>query len=73
MTAVHHWNDLVSKALTHFPDCDDRALRASAGDFGALVTHVSASHDLTLAEAAEMITSRLPVCLDEMGQRPLQA
>lgn len=73
MTAVYDWNELVAEALTHFPGCDDRTLRSITGDIGALVMHLSARHDLTFAEAAEMVTFRLPAYHEEPGPRLLRA
>lgn len=40
---------------TRFPGTDRNALGASAGDVERLVDHLATSHDLTLAEAAEII------------------
>lgn len=64
MAAVFHWNDLVAEVLRHFPNCDGRTLRANAGDIGALAMHISAAHELTFAEAAEMVAFRLPVYVE---------
>lgn len=73
MTIVYDWNDLIAETLTHFPDCDARTLRARAGDIGALVMHLSARHELTFAEAAEMVTFRLPAYCEISGPRLLRA
>lgn len=64
MATVFEWNDLVSEALMNFPNCDKQTLRANHGDVGALAMHISAAHDLTFAEATEMVTFRLPVYVE---------
>jgi|GEM_PF-6084467 hypothetical protein len=60
MTITSSWTDYIARAVALFPDVDQDMLRAKEGDIGALVLQLSTAHHLTFAEAAEMVTFRLP-------------
>lgn len=65
MAVVFQWDDFVAETVRTFPECEESTLMANTGDIGALVMHLSAAHDLTFAEAAEMVAIRLPVFVEE--------
>lgn len=60
MSIVTSWRALVAEVAQKFPEVDTNFLLQREGDIGALARHVSRTHDLTFAEAAEVITFRLP-------------
>lgn len=60
MKQVFRWGDLVSETLKQFPEVNQNKLILAEDDVGSLVREVSRAHDLTLAEAAEMVSLRLP-------------
>ena len=64
MSLVTSWSDLVREAAAKFPCVDPGFLQAREGDMGALTWHIAQAHALTFAEAAEMVTFRLPFYLE---------
>ena len=64
MTSVSRWSDLLEMTCRTFPAVRPQTLRAREGDIGALIHHVAKAHDLTFAEAAEVVTFRLPQYLE---------
>ncbi len=48
-------NKMVSDLSARFPSADDQALEASASDMKSLIDHLASAHDLTIAEAADII------------------
>ena len=60
MQHVYRWDDLVSETLKTFPEVNRNTLTLAEDDVGLLVREIAKAHDLTLAEAAEMTTLRLP-------------
>lgn len=60
MTITSSWSDFVARVSAQFPETNKRLLTAREGDIGALVQHLSQTHDLTFAEAAEVVAFRLP-------------
>ena len=60
MSIVTSWRALVEEVAEKFPDVDIAMLQRSEGDIAALIKHVSQRHELTFAEAAEVITFRVP-------------
>ncbi len=64
MTIITSWCDFVEEALLMFPKTKRDLMVSSEGDIGALMRHVAEAHDLTFAEAAEMVTFRLPQYLE---------
>lgn len=64
MTIVTKWRDLVEEIVLKFPEVRRAKLLAEEGDMTALMHHVAEMHGLTLAEAAEVVTFRLPHYLE---------
>lgn len=60
MKTVTNWRDLVEVVTRRLPETDRECLMPHEGDIGWLIRHVAAAHDLTFAEAAEIVTFRLP-------------
>ena len=58
------WHDLVDEVARLFPEVRAATLLANEGDIGALIMHISAAHELTFAEAAEVVVFRLPVYVE---------
>lgn len=64
MTSVTCWAALLNDVARIFPAVETAALLRREGDMGALMNHVAEAHDLTFAEAAEVVTFRLPQYLE---------
>ena len=64
MTIVTSWSDLIDEVAEKFPKVDSEAVYHQHGDIGALTRHIAKAHDLTLAEAAEVMAFRLPQYLE---------
>ena len=64
MGIVTSWTDLVDIVEARFPAVDRRTLMANDGDIAALIMHLSAAHELTFAEAAEVVAFRVPQYLE---------
>lgn len=60
MAQVFCWNDLIAETTKLFPHVNRNALLLAEDNLGQLVREIARSHDLTLREAAEMVTLRLP-------------
>lgn len=65
MPVVTSWTDFTARVTALFPECDPSTMRVLSGDLCALARHLSDRHDLTFAEAAELLTFRLPVFVEE--------
>ena len=65
MAIVTCWADLVDQVSVLFPEIDLTTLKANEGDIGALILQLSSAHELTFAEAAEMVAFRLPQFLEQ--------
>ena len=61
MQQVYLWSELVSEAVKIFPDVNQNKLILAENDVGLLVREIARAHELTLAEAAEMASLRLPI------------
>ena len=59
MPIVTSWRDLVDEVAAKFPEVNRDDLRCHEGDMAALTRILAEAHDLTFAEAAEMVTFRL--------------
>ena len=64
MTIITSWCDFVERTLIQFPKTKRDVMLGHEGDIGALMHHVANAHDLTFAEAAEVVTFRLPQYLE---------
>lgn len=64
MTIITSWSDFVEEALDLFPNTMRNVMMRHEGDIGALTHHVAEVQDLTFAEAAEVVTFRLPRYLE---------
>jgi hypothetical protein len=64
MTSVTCWRALLNEVARVFPAVEIAALHPREGDMGALMKNVAEAHDLTFAEAAEVVTFRLPHYLE---------
>lgn len=60
MPIVTSWYRFVEHVAQKFPETDLSALSVRQGDMSALIGAVAKAHELTFAEAAEVITFRLP-------------
>lgn len=60
MQHVFRWRDLTTKAREQFPAINENRLILAEDDVAELVREIARAHDLTLAEAAEMVVWRLP-------------
>ena len=60
MQHVFRWRDLIETARMHFPEINENLLILAEDDIGKVIREIARAHDLTLAEAAEMATWRLP-------------
>ncbi len=60
MAKTISWQGLADEVQMKFPNVDDAVVRAQVGDVAALIHHIATTHDLTIAEAAEVVTFRLP-------------
>ena len=60
MAQVHCWDDLIKATKATFPETNLNRLLLARDNLGVLVREVAHAHDLTLAEAAEMVALRLP-------------
>ncbi len=65
MAIVTRWSDLIEEAMLKFPGLKRTIMELHDGDIGGLIRQVAAAHDLTFAEAAEVVTFRLPQYLEE--------
>ncbi len=65
MAIVTRWRELLDETVRKFPETAQTILDIHEGDMGALTRHVADAHDLTFAEAAEVVTFRLPHYLEE--------
>ncbi|MCG6884459.1 MAG: hypothetical protein LJE62_11965 [Silicimonas sp.] len=59
MTIVTSWCVIAREVAEKFPLTDRAYVLSREGDLGALMGHISQTHDLTFAEAAEMVTFRI--------------
>lgn len=64
MSIITEWHDLVDEIVLKFPETCRNAILSKSGDMPALMAHIAVTHDLTLAEAAEVVTFRLPQFLE---------
>ena len=64
MTVVTQWRDLVDEIVLKFPEVRRAKVLTEEGDMASLMHHVAEMHGLTLAEAAEVVTFRLPHYLE---------
>ena len=64
MIPVTSWRALCREVAEKFPQTDMGYLLARPGDVAALTWHLAETHDLTFAEAAEMVTFRIPQYLE---------
>ena len=64
MTSTTCWDAILEMAARTFPAVETAKLQSREGDIGALMKHVADAHDLTFAEAAEVVTFRLPHYLE---------
>lgn len=64
MSVVNSWRDLAHEAALKFPETDPDAIFAREGDMAGLAQLIASAHDLTFAEAAEMVTFRLPMFVE---------
>ena len=64
MTSTTCWRAVLEEVTHTFPAVETAALQSREGDIGALIKHVADAHDLTFAEAAEVVTFRLPHYLE---------
>ncbi|MGR3513753.1 MAG: hypothetical protein ACU0GG_13400 [Paracoccaceae bacterium] len=64
MTVVTSWYVLAAEVACHFPEVAREAVLAREGDMAALMRLIAEAHDLTFAEAAEVVTFRLPHFLE---------
>lgn len=60
MAQVHCWDDLIKVTKEHFPAVNLNRLLLAKDNLGVLVREIAEAHDLTLAEASEMVVLRLP-------------
>ena len=60
MASVNSWRDLTIEVQEKFPNTEHAIVQSHVGDMTALMRHIAATHDLTFAEAAEVVTFRLP-------------
>ncbi len=60
MAKTISWQGLADEVQIKFPNVDEAVVRGQVGDVAALIRHIASTHDLTLAEAAEVVTFRLP-------------
>ncbi len=60
MATVTSWLDLAEEVHKKFPRTDRSVVQSQVGDMAALMRHIAAAHELTFAEAAEVVTFRLP-------------
>jgi hypothetical protein len=65
MPVVTCWKDFISRTTALFPECDAVAMGVLSGDVCALARHLADRHELTFAEAAELVALRLPVFVEE--------
>lgn len=65
MAIVTDWAEFVEHAISLFPELNAHTTMRNEGDIGALVMQLSAAHELTFAEAAEMVAFRLPIFYEE--------
>ena len=65
MAIVTRWQDLLEETIRKFPETAQSISALHEGDIGGLMRHVAEAHDLTFAEAAEVVTFRLPHYLEE--------
>ncbi|MEM6386783.1 MAG: hypothetical protein AAF718_11170 [Pseudomonadota bacterium] len=54
------WRAFVTEAVEKFPELDANAALHHESDVTALTKLLAEAHDLTFAEAAEVLTFRLP-------------
>ena len=64
MTMTTDWHDLVEEIVIKFPETCRDTILSRAGDMTALMAPIAAAHELPLAEAAEVVTFRLPQYLE---------
>ncbi len=64
MSIVTQWRDLVDEIVVKFPEVPRAKVLSQEGDMTSLMQIVAESHGLTLAEAAEVVTFRLPLYLE---------
>ncbi|MEL7149783.1 MAG: hypothetical protein AAGK71_03565 [Pseudomonadota bacterium] len=64
MTVVTSWQAFVAEAGRHFPEACSDAMLTREGDIAGLMDLIAKAHDLTFAEAAEVVTFRLPLYLE---------
>ncbi len=62
MAQVYSWDDLISATTKLFPETDPDRLLLAGENLALLVREIAEAHELTVAEAAEMVAFRLPHC-----------
>ena len=60
MQQSKNWDDLISETQKLFPEIDHEKLTETQGDIRSVVREVARAHDLTLSEATELVSWRLP-------------
>ena len=60
MAQVYCWDDLITATTKLFPETDLNTLLLAEDNLGLLMREIAEAHDLTLAEAAELVALRLP-------------
>lgn len=60
MANVTSWLNMAEEVQKKFPNVDRDVVQTHVGDMAALIHHIASTHDLTFAEAAEVVTFRLP-------------
>lgn len=60
MSIITSWHSFVENVMLKFPETDRSTVLTHEGDMTTLINAVATSHELTFAEAAEVIIFRLP-------------
>lgn len=65
MRLENNWYRFLEEFAQKFPAAPARELWDRTGDIGALTHMVALAHDLTFAEATEVVTFRLPYFVEQ--------
>lgn len=64
MSIATSWHAFADEVTRTFPEMRREVVLTHRGDMSALTRLIAQAHDLTFAEAAEVVTFRLPMYLE---------